>query len=73
MTIQTMVETFYYPMEKYELMIRLFIDLSQDFDTSHNVLLHKLNYYGIHGNSLICLHNYLTTQNKYVIYNNRYG
>ncbi len=70
MAIQTMVETFHYPMEKDELMIRLFIDLSLAFDTSHNVLLRKLNYYGIYGNSLSCLHNYLTTQSQYVTYNN---
>ncbi len=69
MTIQTMVETFHHPMEKDELMIKLFIDLSLAFDTSH-VLLRKWNYYGIYGNSLSCLHNYSTTQNQYVIYNN---
>ncbi len=67
MAIQTMVETFHYPMEKDELMRRLFIDLSWAFDTSHNVLLRKFNYYGIHGNSLSCLHNYLTKQNNTTI------
>ncbi len=66
MAIQTMVETFHYPMEKDELLGRLFMDLSWTFDTSHNVLLRTFNYYGIHGNSL----NYLTAQNQYVIYNN---
>ncbi len=51
-------------------MIRLFNDLSGAFDISHNVLLCILNYYGIYGNWLSCLHNYLTTQNQYLIYNN---
>ncbi len=67
MVIQTMVETFHYPMAKDVLMRRLFIDLSWAFDTSHNVLLRQFNYYGIHGNSLSCLHNYLTKQNNRTI------
>ncbi len=64
MAIQKTVETFHYLIEKDELITRLFIDLSQAFDTiSHNVLLHKLNYDGIHGNSLSCIHNHLTKTN----------
>ena len=47
----------------------IFLDLSKAFDTlNHDILLHKLNMYGILANSWI--QNYLSNRKQYVAYNN---
>ena len=53
-------------------MIGLFTDSSRAFDTiSHDdVLLLKLNHYGIRGKSLLWIEEYLTNGKQYVNYNN---
>ena len=49
----------------------LYIDLSKAFDTlSFDIILYKLNYYGITGKELQLLTNYLQNTKQYVIFNN---
>ena len=50
----------------------LHIDLSKVFDTlSFDILLYKLNYYGIKDDAFKLPKNYLTNQKQYVVYNSQ--
>jgi hypothetical protein len=51
--------------------LNIYIDLSKAFDTiDHNILLRKLQYYGLSGSSLSLIENYLTDRRQHVYFNN---
>ncbi len=57
-------------MDNGETPINIYLDLSKAFETLHHeILLHKLNYYGVTYTSLNLFQNYLTDGKQYVEYN----
>ena len=56
--------------EKNETTIGVYLDLSKAFDTiAHDILLHKLDYYGFRGIVLDWFRDYLSKRTLYVSYN----
>ena len=54
-------------MDNNDVPIGVFLDLSKAFDTiDHDILLTKLEHYGVDGIPLQLLHNYLTNRKQYV-------
>jgi len=57
-------------MDKNKLPLNVYLDLSKAFDTlDHEILVHKLGYYGISGQSLALLSNYLSNRTQQVEFN----
>ena len=56
-------------LDKREICLSAYIDLSKAFDTiNHDVMLQKLHYYGIRGNALAWFNSYLSHRRQYVCY-----
>ena len=62
-----LVDQIYESFEQNEYVIGVFIDLSKAFDTADpNILLKKLEIYGISGTHLECFQNYLSNRKQYI-------
>ena len=58
-------------LNKNDIVLGIFLDFSKVFDTvKHDILLKKLEHYGIRDKSLDLLHNYLSNRKKYVCVDN---
>ena len=56
-------------LDKREICLSAYLDLSKAFDTiNHDVMLKKLHYYGIRGNALAWFNSYLSHRRQYVCY-----
>ncbi len=56
-------------MDNGETPINIYLDLSKAFNIlNHNILLHKLEYYGVQDTSFNLFKNYLSEKNQYVKY-----
>ena len=67
-----LVDTISKEMESGSMPTALYIDLSKAFDTlSFDILLYKLNYYGVKGKAFKLLKNYLTNLKQYVVCNSQ--
>ena len=52
-----------------EKVLAIFLDLKKAFDTcNHDILLHKLEYYGIKGVALVWFHNYIKNRQQYTTF-----
>jgi len=72
MAILDMYEKISKSLDNREFTIGIVIDLSKAFDTfNHNILLGKLEHYGVRGLKLKWFSDYLSNREQYVYYNNK--
>ena len=65
-----LVDRIYFNMDINKLPLNIFMDLSKAFDTlDHEILLYKLEYYGLSGKSLMLMKNYLYNRTQFVEFN----
>lgn len=70
LAIHHLCQNIYDALDKKSIQITVFCDLSKAFDTiSHDILLQKLNIYGIRGKANDFLKSYLGSRNQYTVYN----
>jgi hypothetical protein len=61
----SLVDNVAIPLDRCKCVGGIFCDLSKTFDSvNHNILLHKLQYYGIKGNNLLWLKSYLADRKQ---------
>ena len=61
------IDNVIHKLDQGKLPISVFLDLSKVFDTlDHNILLHKLNFYGVHGIALNWFQSYINGRTQYV-------
>ena len=72
LTVLEIVDRILYQMDQDRIPLNIYIDLSKAFDTiDHDILLHKLQYYGLRANSYKLIANYLTNRQQYVDFQNK--
>jgi retron-type reverse transcriptase len=70
MAIMNMYEKISGAVDNKEFSVGVFIDLSKAFDTlNHDILLNKLEFYGVRGITLELFKSYLNNRRQFVFYN----